>query len=67
MPDRLWRDRADLVELVKPGAIVFVCGDGRPMAPAAHDACVRIYQQATGEPRKSAEQWTTEMERAQGR
>jgi cytochrome P450/NADPH-cytochrome P450 reductase len=65
--DRLWRDRADVVELVKQGAIMYVCGDGRQMAPAIHDTCVRIYQEATGSTPDEAEQWMTDMERNYGR
>jgi cytochrome P450/NADPH-cytochrome P450 reductase len=52
--DRLWRERAVVVEVALPGAIVLVCGDGREIAPAVHDACLRIYQEAIGEPRESA-------------
>jgi cytochrome P450/NADPH-cytochrome P450 reductase len=65
--DRLWRDRAEVVELVKQGATFYLCGDGRRMAPAVHDACVRIYEEATGSTREVAEQWMTEMERTHGR
>ena len=65
--DRLWRDRADVVDLVKRGATLYVCGDGRHMAPAVHDTCVRIYQEATGASVEAAEQWMTSMEREHGR
>ena len=65
--DRLWRDRADVIELVKQGAIMYVCGDGRRMAPAVHETCVRIYQEATGSTLDEAERWMTEMERNYGR
>jgi cytochrome P450/NADPH-cytochrome P450 reductase len=65
--DRLWRDRADAIELVKRGATFYVCGDGRHMAPAVHDACVRIYCEATGADADQAERWMAEMERTHGR
>lgn len=65
--DRLWKDRAEVVALVKQGAILFVCGDGRQMAPAVHDTCVRIYQEATHCTWEEAERWMTEMERTHGR
>jgi cytochrome P450 / NADPH-cytochrome P450 reductase len=65
--DRLWRDRADVVELVRRGAILYLCGDGRHMAPAVHEACVRIYQEATNSTPEAAEQWMAEMERTHGR
>ena len=65
--DRLWQDRADVVDLVTRGATLYVCGDGRRMAPAVHDTCVRIYQEATGASVEAAEQWMTSMEREHGR
>jgi cytochrome P450/NADPH-cytochrome P450 reductase len=60
--DRLWADRAEVIELVRQGAVFFVCGDGRFMAPAVHDTCVRIYSEATGSTIEQAEAWMTEME-----
>jgi cytochrome P450/NADPH-cytochrome P450 reductase len=65
--DRLWRDRADVVELVRHGAILYLCGDGRRMAPAVHEVCVRIYEEATNSTPEAAEQWMAEMERTHGR
>jgi cytochrome P450/NADPH-cytochrome P450 reductase len=65
--DRLWADRADVVDLVRRGATFYVCGDGRRMAPAVHDACVRIYREATGASEEDAEAWMTAMEREHAR
>lgn len=65
--DRLWDDRAEIVELVRQGATFYLCGDGRRMAPAVHDACVRIYEEAVGATREEAEKWMIEMERTHGR
>jgi cytochrome P450/NADPH-cytochrome P450 reductase len=65
--DRLWNDRADVVALVKQGATFFLCGDGRRLAPAVHETCVRIYQEAKNATREAAEQWMTEMERTHSR
>lgn len=65
--DRLWRDRSDVVALVRQGALLYVCGDGRRMAPAVHATCVRIYQEATGASPEAAERWMAEMERQHGR
>jgi cytochrome P450/NADPH-cytochrome P450 reductase len=65
--DRLWQDRADVVELMKQGAVFYVCGDGRRMAPAVYETCIRIYRQATNATPEEAEQWMTEMERTHGR
>ncbi|MFC7622751.1 bifunctional cytochrome P450/NADPH--P450 reductase [Microlunatus sp. GCM10028923] len=65
--DRLWADRADVIDLVKQGATFFVCGDGRRMAPAVHDTCVRIYAEATRASRDEAEAWMSEIEQQHGR
>ncbi len=65
--DRLWQDRAEVVELVKQGATFFVCGDGRRMAPGVYATCVRIYQEATHATQEQAEQWISTMERLHGR
>jgi cytochrome P450 / NADPH-cytochrome P450 reductase len=61
--DRLWADRADVVDLVRRGATFYVCGDGRRMAPAVHDTCARIYREATGATEEEARAWLTAMER----
>ena len=65
--DRLWADRADVAELVRDGAHVYVCGDGRSMAPAVHETCVRMYAEATGCSTAEAEAWMDRMERDHGR
>jgi cytochrome P450/NADPH-cytochrome P450 reductase len=65
--DRLWADRAEVGELVRAGATLYVCGDGRYMAPAVHDTCVRMYAEATGQSLAGAEEWMTRMEREHGR
>ncbi|GAA5134781.1 bifunctional cytochrome P450/NADPH--P450 reductase [Pseudonocardia adelaidensis] len=65
--DRLWADRADVVDLVRRGAIFYVCGDGRRMAPAVYDTCTRIYQEATGATAADAEAWIADMQRNRAR
>jgi cytochrome P450/NADPH-cytochrome P450 reductase len=65
--DRLWADRARVVELVQQGATFFVCGDGERMAPAVHDTCLRIYREATGAGAEAAEAWLSAMQREHGR
>jgi sulfite reductase alpha subunit-like flavoprotein len=63
----------DLLEHYQSSALPFaaflqiVCGDGRRMAPAVHETCVRIYQEATNSMPEVAEQWMVEMERNHGR
>lgn len=65
--DRLWADRADVVELVRQGATVYVCGDGKHMAPQVRETCALIYQEATGASKAEAEAWMDEVERTHGR
>jgi cytochrome P450 / NADPH-cytochrome P450 reductase len=65
--DRLWADRADVVDLVRRGAVFYVCGDGRRMAPAVYQTCQRIYQEATGATAEDAEAWIADMQRNRGR
>ena len=65
--DRVWADRARVIELVKQGATFYVCGDGRRMAPAVFDTCARIYADATGADEQQAEKWLTTMQRDHAR
>lgn len=65
--ERLWDDRADVVDLVRAGASFFVCGDGQRMAPAVYATCRRIYAEATGASAEEAEAWLTTMQREHGR
>lgn len=65
--DRLWADRADVIELFRAGATIFVCGDGRRMAPAVFQTCARIYAEASGAGPEEAEAWLTEMQQQHAR
>jgi cytochrome P450/NADPH-cytochrome P450 reductase len=64
---RVWQDRADVADLFRKGARVFVCGDGRHMAPAVRETFVRIYQEAAGATAEQAEAWIDKIERETGR
>lgn len=64
---RVWRDRADVADLFRAGATVFVCGDGERMAPAVRATCVRIYQEARAVTPEEAEAWADTVERETGR
>ncbi|OUM02409.1 bifunctional cytochrome P450/NADPH--P450 reductase [Variovorax sp. JS1663] len=64
---RVWKDRADVSELFRKGAHVYVCGDGRHMAPAVRETFVRIYQEAVGATPEAAEAWVEKIERESGR
>ena len=61
--DRLWQDRAEVVALFREGANIYVCGDGRKMAPAVRETFLRIYQEASGvESREVADAWAEAIE-----
>ena len=65
--DRLWKDRADVARLVRERAVVYVCGDGRHMAPAVRNTLARIYEQETGTPHAEALRIVETIERERGR
>jgi cytochrome P450 / NADPH-cytochrome P450 reductase len=60
---RVWRERDRVRDLFRQGATVYVCGDGRHMAPAVRENLVRIYQDATGGTGEEATAWIAEVER----
>ncbi|STD03863.1 Cytochrome P450(BM-3) [Dermatophilus congolensis] len=60
--DRMWADRADIIDLVNDGASLFVCGDGERMAPAVRDVCTRICAEAKNISIDEAQEWLTSME-----
>lgn len=65
--DRLWKDRADVAALVRQGAVVYVCGDGKHMAPAVRSTLARIYEHETGTPHAEALRIVETIEREHGR
>ncbi len=65
--DRLWADRADVVDRIRNGGVFYVCGDVRRMAPAVHDTCAQIYQEASGATAEEADAWLTEVQRERTR
>ncbi|TNM40431.1 cytochrome P450 [Nocardioides albidus] len=64
---RLWQDRADVADAFNRGANVYVCGDGRHMAPAVRETIVRIYQEATSASDDDAQAWADRIEQEAGR
>jgi cytochrome P450/NADPH-cytochrome P450 reductase len=65
--DRIWQDRTEAAELFRQGAIVYVCGDGRRMAPAVRDTLLAIYRETTGASGDVAQRWADEVEHERGR
>jgi len=64
---RVWAERRRIVELFRKGAIVYVCGDGRRVAPAVREALVAVYREAASADESSAQAWADAMEREHGR
>src|SRR5262249_30308681 len=64
---RLWQDRADVAELFRQGARVFVCGDAQRLLPALRETAARIYQEARGCTPEEAGRWVADLERNHSR
>lgn len=59
---RLWRDRARVAELIDAGAKVYLCGDGKRMAPAVRETLERIHAEHAGVSEAAARDWLRELE-----
>lgn len=64
---RVWTERQRVEALFRQDATVFVCGDGRHMAPAVRETLIRIYREASGASEAQAEDWADTVERDHGR
>lgn len=64
---RVWSDRALIADLFRQGGTVFVCGDGKHMAPAVRETLVKIYRDTTGASDNDADTWADTIEREHGR
>jgi cytochrome P450/NADPH-cytochrome P450 reductase len=64
---RLWQERERIADLFRDGASVFVCGDGRHMAPAVRETFIRIYRDAVGASEQEAAAWAERVEHEHGR
>jgi cytochrome P450/NADPH-cytochrome P450 reductase len=60
---RLWKDRDQVRDLFRKGAIVFLCGDGQRMAPAVRQTLADIYKETVSCSDEEASAWLSEMER----
>jgi len=59
--DALWAEQERVWSLVEAGAQVFVCGDGRFMAPAVRDTLIRICMQQRGVEHAQGSAWLEGM------
>ncbi|MEV6118436.1 cytochrome P450 [Streptomyces sp. NPDC052109] len=54
---------ADTVwQAIQDGAYIYVCGDGRRMAPAVREALAAIHRKHTGSDDEAAQQWLAQLE-----
>ncbi|TMR99758.1 bifunctional cytochrome P450/NADPH--P450 reductase [Nonomuraea basaltis] len=54
---------ADTVwQALQDGAYIYVCGDGRRMAPAVREALAALYRNHTGADDEAAQQWLAQLE-----
>jgi cytochrome P450/NADPH-cytochrome P450 reductase len=65
--DVVWAKREEITRLFSQGAIVYVCGDGKNMAPAVRSTLVQIYRTSTNSTQEEADLWADTMERERGR
>lgn len=65
--DAIWENREQVMELLNKGARIYVCGDGKRMAPAVRDTFLRIYQEFAGVTSQDAEKWLHTLERITNR
>jgi len=61
---RVWAERERVGALLDAGARVYVCGDGRHMAPAVRETVGRIHQLRHGLDPARAEAWLRDQEQA---
>jgi len=61
---RLWKDRAEVMALLSKGARIYVCGDGKHMAPAVRETFGRMYQEHTGCTPEQIEAWLSDLEKS---
>jgi len=55
--DAIWDARDAVWDVIGAGGQVFLCGDGRYMAPAVRDILIRIHAEKTGGDRLQASTW----------
>jgi cytochrome P450/NADPH-cytochrome P450 reductase len=59
--DALWAEQGKVWASVEAGAAIYLCGDGRFMAPAVRDTLIRIWMQQVGGEHAQGSAWLNEM------
>ena len=59
--DALWAEQDKVWAAIEAGAAIYLCGDGRVMAPAVRDTLIRIRMQQGGGEHARASEWLEEL------
>jgi cytochrome P450/NADPH-cytochrome P450 reductase len=59
--DALWAQQEQVWQAIEAGATIYVCGDGRYMAPAVRDTLIRIHMQQVGTTHAHSSDWLETM------
>ncbi len=59
--DALWAEQESVYRAIEDGAAVFLCGDGRFMAPAVRDTLIRIRMQQAGVEHAQGSDWLEQL------
>ncbi|HEX8484001.1 bifunctional cytochrome P450/NADPH--P450 reductase [Sphingomonas sp.] len=59
--DALWAEQGRVWAALEAGASVYLCGDGKHMAPAVRDTLIRIQMQQTGGEHAAGSDWLNTM------
>ena len=59
--DAVWAWRDELWRLIGEGARVYLCGDGKAMAPAVRETLLRICREQSGQSEPAARQWLDDL------
>ncbi|MFA6112734.1 MAG: cytochrome P450 [Sphingomonas sp.] len=59
--DALWAEQDRVWAALSAGAQIFLCGDGRFMAPAVRDTLIRIQMQQAGDEHAQGSEWLEEL------
>ena len=55
--DALWAEQERVWAAIQDGAVIYLCGDGRYMAPAVRDTLLRIWMQQIGGEHAQGSEW----------
>ena len=59
--DALWAEQDKVWAAIEAGAAIYLCGDGRFMAPAVRDTLIRIWMQQVGGEHAQGSEWLERM------